>query len=119
MTTRLLYLAGMGLLLLGGCGSPPADRSAERAPAEQTSFDPEMAGVCQGTCAAKIAYQESDVVAQPGASPGNLTRCLVSGVVFQVGDDNPRVEHEGKSYVLCCKGCAGKFRENPGRFVRS
>jgi hypothetical protein len=124
MTTRLWSLAGMGLLLLGGCGSPPADRNTERAAAgqstaTQTSFDPEMAGVCQGTCAAKIAYQESDVVAQPGANPGNLTRCVVSGVVFQVGNGNPRVDHAGKSYYLCCKGCAGKFRENPGRFVKS
>ncbi len=128
MTTKLLAITAFGLILLGGCESRSHDRITERAaldrPAAQsasveTSYDPEMAGVCQGACAARIAYQESDIVPQPGASPGNLTRCLVSGVVFVVGDGNPKIEHEGKSYYLCCNGCAGKFRENPGRFLRS
>jgi len=122
------------LLVLGfagvvGCDSRPAAQSGSSdsstpsssatASAAPASFDPDMAAVCQGSCAAKFAYQEADVVPQPGAHQGDLTRCVVSGVVFKAGDGNPKIAHAGNDYILCCNGCAGKFHENPGRFVKS
>jgi len=81
-------------------------------------FDPAMSGACEGSCAAK-GYNAADVVAQPGAIAGKLTRCPVSGVVFTVDAEHPHVAYAGHEYVLCCDGCAKKFSKNPGRFVTS
>ena len=81
-------------------------------------FDWDMSGVCQGACAAKQDYEASQVVAQPGARPGDLTQCPVSGVVFVVAGGRPVVQVGDDAYHLCCDGCADKFRVNPARFVR-
>ena len=29
----------------------------------------------------------------------------------------PRVEHEGHSYVFCCRGCAAKFQADPAKYL--
>ncbi len=81
------------------------------------SFDARMSGVCRFSCAAPQAYDEKDVALQPGVADGLLTRCPVSGVVFVVDDQRPRVALATGEYVLCCDGCAGRFRKHPGRFV--
>jgi len=78
-----------------------------------------MSVVCERSCAVKEKYDEADLVLQPGAREGDLTRCPVSGVVFHVTAAHPRVEYRGQAFRLCCGGCEGKFRANPARFVSS
>lgn len=78
--------------------------------------DPVMAGVCRMSCATH-AYDAADVVAQPGAIVGRLTRCPVSGVVFTVEDDATAVTHAGQTWYLCCDGCKETFRKDPARFT--
>jgi YHS domain-containing protein len=78
-----------------------------------------MSSVCQHTCGAHVPYEEADIAAQPGAKPGDLTRCVVSGAVFQVTEANPKTSNAGASYYFCCEGCAGKFHEEPSRFLGS
>ena len=77
-----------------------------------------MAAICKKACAAH-GYDESRVVPAPRAKLGDLTRCPVSGVVFEVDSDTPRLEHAGQSYWLCCDGCAERFRATPQRFAGS
>jgi YHS domain-containing protein len=79
--------------------------------------DHAMAGVCQKSCATRQAFDEADVVPQPGAVVGRLTRCPVSGVVFTVHEDGTAVSYAGSTWYLCCDGCAKKFRQDPARFT--
>ncbi len=89
-----------------------------RAPAVlDVGVDAEMSQICERSCAIQAPYVENDVQAQPGAVAGGLTRCPVSGVVFMVGAESDQVSHPGHDYYTCCGMCAGKFRENPTRFV--
>jgi hypothetical protein len=81
------------------------------------SFDPKMSGVCQFSCAASQPFDEEDLAVQPGVPSGGLTRCPVSGVVFVVDAQRPRVPLVTGDYALCCDGCAKKFWKDPGRFV--
>ena len=126
---RRVILAAFALLLgvgaygvyggLGpGQGSPAAVPAAvvERGRATG-SFDPRMSGVCRFSCAAPQAREAQDVVLQPGVADGALTQCPVSGVIFVVDPQRPRVALATGEYVLCCDGCEGRFRKNPGRFV--
>lgn len=81
------------------------------------TFDANMSGVCQFACAVSEPFEATDVTLQPGVSDGALTQCPVSGVVFAVDHGRPRVTIATGEYVLCCDGCAKKFRKSPGRFV--
>jgi hypothetical protein len=85
---------------------------------EAGSFDATMSGVCRSSCATPVVAGEH-VVAQPGAKPGELTRCPVSGVVFAVDARRPRVHLASGDYVLCCDRCAQKLRDEPARFVKT
>jgi hypothetical protein len=78
-----------------------------------------MNACCQRTCAATIAYEDADIVKQPGAAEGDLTRCAVSGVVIVVNGETPKIAHAGNQYVMCCDACAKKFRADPARYLRS
>lgn len=69
------------------------------------------------TCAAKIPYKDADLVPQPGAKLRNLTRYPVSGVVFKIAQQSPRILYAGKQYVLSCPTCAKKFQADPEHFV--
>jgi hypothetical protein len=82
-------------------------------------FDPAMSGVCRLACSTKLSYKASDVVAQPGAATGKLTRCPVSGVVFAVGPSRPRVRLGSDEYVTCCDKCAEKLRRNPHLYLKT
>lgn len=42
------------------------------------------------------------------------TACPVSG---KPGNPAITVEHQGKKYSFCCKGCASKFEKNPGKYL--
>ena len=43
--------------------------------------------------------------------------CPVSGEEFTPTKDSKTVVHNGKTYYMCCPGCAGKFAANPGQFL--
>jgi YHS domain-containing protein len=77
------------------------------------------AGFCRLACATKVQFQEADVLPQPGAVVGRLTRCPVSDVVFAVQRGRRMVSHEGQDYYLCCGGCERVFRQDPARFVKA
>ena len=81
-------------------------------------IDPEAAKVCEAGCAAQFDYDPADVVTQPGAKVGDLTRCPVSGVVFVVEEDQPHYEVDGKTWYTCCGMCMEKLQAKPGRFIR-
>jgi YHS domain-containing protein len=99
------------------CGPETATTPAARS--EQTSrIDPEMAAICKKACEHED-YDAVAVVPAPRAKLGDLTRCPVSGVVFQVRSETPRIEHAGESYWLCCDGCMERFQQNPARFAGS
>ncbi len=81
-------LAPLALLLVFGCGSAP-----ERA-----------------TPASAPTTQPADALPNDGTRKvGDVTKCPVSGDVFKVEADSPKVTHEGKTYFMCCKGCVKKF----------
>lgn len=82
------------------------------------AFDVSMCDACEHSCAAKDV-KTADIVPQPGAIAGRPTRCPVSGAVFTADAEHPHVAYAGHEYVLCCEGCAKKFRKDPGRFVIS
>ena len=54
-------------------------------------------------------YDPAQVVDQPGATSGQLVRCPISGVIFQITDESPSVEWNGKPYYACCAGCAERL----------
>lgn len=62
-------------------------------------------------------YDPADVVAQPGATVGDLTTCPVSGEVFRVDGDSPHVTHEAHEIYFCCARCIRNFQRNPGRYL--
>ena len=81
-------------------------------------FDPAMSGVCRFSCGTKSKYDARDVLAQPGAEAGKLTQCPVSGVVFAVDQDRPRVRVGNDEYVTCCDKCATKLTHDPGHYLK-
>lgn len=60
---------------------------------------------------------EADVKAPGEAKVGEKTRCPVSGEVFTVAADSPKVEVDGKTYYMCCGGCSEKFKSDPKKFL--
>ncbi len=82
-------------------------------------FDAVQSGVCRFACATKLRYDPKDVMAQPGAKSGQLTQCPVSGVVFAVDQNRPRVRYGGNEYVTCCDRCATKLRQNPRHYLKA
>jgi hypothetical protein len=121
----LITIGGYGVYSAVVCpmhtGGTDAKAASLRAadPGKATgSFDATMSGVCRFSCAAQQPYEAKDVVPQPGAVAGRLTRCPVSGVVFEVDDQRPRVALASGEYVLCCDRCAEKLKKDPARFVR-
>jgi YHS domain-containing protein len=101
-------------------GSAAAGTECEAAPggAATGSFDPVMSGACRFSCATQTDYEEKDVIAQPGARDGRLTRCPVSGVVFTVDAGRPHGEAGGREYVFCCDQCQAKFAKEPARYIK-
>lgn len=74
-------------------------------------FDEARAEACSVGCAHPIEdYEPSDVVDQPGAKVGQLARCPISGVIFQITEESPSVEWDGKQYYVCCGGCAERLK---------
>jgi hypothetical protein len=122
-----LVLVGVGAAFRYGslmpaaatCGSEGEAVTAEsdaKAP-DAKSPDPVMSVMCERACATKLQYRDHQVVSQPGAKPGDLTRCPVSGVVFVVQQDNPSYAVGGHEWLTCCETCVAKLRKNPERFL--
>jgi len=115
------YLCGdaaMAGATKAGDACAPSTASTTAATAGKTlNADPELSAICQKACAARVPYKEAELVSQPGAKIGNLTRCPVSGVVFKVGITNPTVKYKGVAYRTCCSMCSKRFRAQPARFV--
>jgi hypothetical protein len=104
----------------GSAAAAPAPAAEPAVPASALRFrepDPEVQAACQAGCAAEEGYDPADVVAQPGAEPGDLARCPVSGVVFRVHEESPQVVVHGHALYTCCGGCAERLRAEPARFV--
>ncbi len=104
----------------GTCSSAQTAASCE-APGGKVAghFDPAMSGACRFACATKLKYDAKDVLAQPGAQAGKLTQCPVSGVVFAVDANRPRVRLGSDEYVTCCDKCATKLKRDPRRYLKA
>jgi YHS domain-containing protein len=62
-------------------------------------------------------YNPDDLVAQPGAEVGDITRCPVSGEVFLVTEDTTFLDHEGQDVFFCCSSCIRRFQRDPVRYL--
>ena len=62
-------------------------------------------------------YSAGDLVAQPGASVGDMTTCLVSGEAFRVTEDSPYFDHEGARVYFCCASCIRRFQRDPTSYL--
>jgi xanthine dehydrogenase accessory factor len=68
--------------------------------------------------AASTTAPTGNLVANGQAHVGDRTNCPVSGEEFVVTASSPTVEHEGRTYYMCCPGCAGRFRANPQQYIQ-
>jgi len=137
MRRSIMGIALLALIASGGHGVlAGGDRCGPHAAAKQTGrvsgasacvasggtiagrFDPAMSGVCRLACATRLEYSAKDVLAQPGARNGRLTQCPVSGVVFAVAADRPRVRIGRDDYVACCDRCAAKLKRAPRHYLK-
>jgi len=108
--------ASHGATMAGGvCG--PSDEVAIVANGALTGhFLNRLSSACQSACGTDQIDMTS-VAAQPGAHPGEVTQCPVSGAVFTVRENHPGWSHAGTVYYTCCETCAGILAKNPERFL--
>lgn len=96
--------------------SASPEPSAEAAPAPPAADAP---AVAMGHDHETIEVDESEIVAQPGASLGDAARCPVSGEAFRVRDTSPSAEHDGETFYFCCGSCVRPFLRNPDQYLAS
>lgn len=85
---------------------------------EQGSAAPAADGaMAMGSDHETIEVDESELVAQPGASMGDAALCPVSGEAFRVRDTSPSAEHDGETYYFCCGSCVRPFLRNPDQYL--
>jgi copper chaperone len=77
--------------------------------------DVAFTGCSEGVCG--LRGRTAQAVIQPGAEPGQLVYCPVSGAVFRIKDTSPRADVRGKALYLCCDGCARYFAQNRDRVL--
>ncbi|MCZ6692990.1 MAG: hypothetical protein O6939_03700 [Bacteroidetes bacterium] len=75
-----------------------------------------MGPMCQKSCGA-MNYDPSEVKSQAHAKIGDLTKCLVSRVVFRVTENSPRVSYQDQKFYTCCGSCTKLFDADPEKFV--
>jgi hypothetical protein len=104
----------------GSTCSPAQSAASSATPRGKVAghFDPAMSGVCRFACATTLKYNAKDVLAQPGAKAGKLTQCPVSGVVFAVDANRPRVRIASDEYMTCCDKCATKLKRDPRHYLK-
>lgn len=108
-TRSSLWAALAAGLLLAACGgSTPAPVTPDSVPAEATETTTET-----------TPADDEAFVAPGEAKVGDKTKCLVSDEIFTVEETSPKVEYEGKTYYLCCPGCAKKFQADPAKYLGS
>lgn len=111
MTLRSLLCASA--LALAACGGNQAESAPPATPATPEAPAAEHDEHHHGTKPASAGP-----VKAPGeAQVGDTTKCPVSGEEFVVEASSPKVEHEGKTYYLCCSGCKKRFEANPASFL--
>lgn len=113
-------VSAMSLLSVAACGGGSADTSASTSANAQSSGGSSAASASStgGTTAASATTAPTgNLVANGDAHVGDRTNCPVSGEEFVVTESSPSVVHEGKTYYMCCPGCAGRFRANPQQFI--
>ena len=107
---RLVCLAMVGFV--GACGGGKAAETAPPAtPAAPAAHDEHAEHHQHGK------KGDGPVKAPGEANVGDTTTCPVSGEEFVVEATSPKVEHEGKTYYLCCSGCKKKFESEPAKFI--
>jgi Cu+-exporting ATPase len=100
-TLSLTFSSALLVALLAACGGAPAGAAT---PAGEHG---------------KAAPAASANVKEPGdAKIGDTTKCPVSGEEFVVDASSPKVEHEGKTYFMCCSGCKKKFEADPAKYLK-
>ena len=100
-------------------GYPSTVQAATETSTALTGIDPGMAAICEMSCAASAeSYSAADVVAQPGAKVGDLTRCPVSGVVFLITESHPTYQKNGQTWFTCCGGCMEQLKAATSRFIQ-
>ena len=72
------------------------------------------AAVCSHSLT-KAEYGDAEIVSQPGAQIGQLTRCPISGSVFKVTETTPKTEQKGEPYYVCCGGCVEQLEKSFAR----
>lgn len=72
------------------------------------------AEVCEASLT-HAEYGDAEIVDQPGAKIGDLTRCPISGSVFPVTDASPAIEQKGETYYTCCGGCTAELEKSFAR----
>ena len=72
------------------------------------------AAVCSHSLTA-AEYGGAEIVSQPGAKIGQLTRCPISGSVFKVTETTPSTEQKGEPYYVCCGGCVEQLEKSFAR----
>ncbi len=82
--------------------------AGEAAEAPKDTSDKDCHKSCAGA-AYEGEYAESDIVEMKDAKVGSLVRCPMSGVVFQVTENSPKQEIDGKTVFTCCGNCSAKL----------
>jgi YHS domain-containing protein len=73
---------------------------------------------CASTKSAEGPTATAAALKKPGeAALGDRTTCPVSGEVFTVASDSPKVEFEGKTYFFCCNDCVADFQKDPAKYI--
>jgi hypothetical protein len=81
------------------------------------AYDSETQTACERACSAKKKYDPSLIKKQSLAHEGDLVKCPVSGVVFEIKKDSPVVNFKENKYRTCCATCAMKFNKSPQKFA--
>lgn len=80
-------------------------------------YDPEIVATCQAGCGASSDYAAADIKPQRTAKVGDLVRCPISGVVFEIHAESPKIMHENRTYRTCCQSCAGVYANEPHKAI--
>ena len=48
---------------------------------------------------------------------GDITTCPVTGDIFTINAETFSIQHDSKTYYLCCDGCEKKFLADPAHYL--